>query len=54
MIDGLEHRLRAYTYKALECGVWCSFHCLKRCFLCLTAFALCELNHFGEDFLPGL
>ena len=50
----LEHRLRACTNKALECGDWCSFHCLKRWFLCLTAFAHCEVNHFGDDFLPGL
>ena len=46
----LEHRLRAGTNKALECGVWCSFHSLKRWFLFLTAFEYCELNHFGETF----
>ena len=54
MIDGLERRLRACTNKALECGFWCSFHCLKWGFAYLTAFAHCELNHFGEDVLPGL
>ena len=50
----LENRLGACSNKALQCGVWCSFHCLKQLFLCVTAFAHCELNHFGEDFLPGL
>ena len=50
----LEHRLRACTNKAPECGVCCSFYCLRRWFLCLTAFAHCEVNHFGDDFLPGL
>ena len=49
-----EHRLWAWTNEALECRGWCIFHCLKQWFLCLTAFAHCELNHFGEDFLPGL
>ena len=34
----LEHRLRACTNKALECGAWCSFHSLKRWFLFLAAF----------------
>ena len=50
----LEHRLQALTNRALACGVWCSFHSLKLWILFLTAFAHCEVNHFGEDFLPGL
>ena len=48
----LEHRSRACTNKALECGVWWSFHCLKRWFLFLTAFAHCELSHFGNVSCP--
>ena len=48
-----EHRLQACTNQALECGVWCSFYCLKQCSSWLTAFAH-ELNDFGEDFLPEL
>ena len=30
IVDGFEHRLRACTNKALDCGVWWCFHALKR------------------------
>ena len=35
----LEHKLRACTNEALDCGVWWCFHALKWWFLALTAFA---------------